>query len=112
MFSINSPLSIGQLTLDDDANHSDVEAGDAVFTTRFLQTAEVSSYKIFFQGQGYNERDELTPRVATRYVSLQHPRPDGGDEECILCDILKWLWALAIFLLLLSLLCCNRKRRG
>lgn len=105
-----SGTSYGPLNLYDNASHSDSEAGDAIFTSTFLQTAEAGSYKIFYQGQGYNERGELAPREATRYVSLLPPTPPDDRGDCIPCNLLKWLWAVVITLLILGLLCCLRKR--
>ncbi|MCR8921462.1 choice-of-anchor D domain-containing protein [Dasania sp. GY-MA-18] len=110
--TITSPSGTvyGPLNLYDDGTHTDSEAGDATFTTSFTQTAEAGSYKIFYKGQGYNERGELAPREATRYVSLLPPKPPEREEDCIPCHILKWLWAVVIALLLLGLWCCYRKR--
>ncbi|WP_339672605.1 choice-of-anchor D domain-containing protein [Dasania marina] len=110
--TITSPSGTvyGPLSLYDDGTHDDSEAGDAAFTSYFMQTAESGSYKLFYQGQGYNDRGELAPREATRYVSLVPPTPPEREEDCIPCHILKWLWTVVIALLLLGLWCCYRKR--
>ena len=103
------------IKLFDDGSHGDVEAGDATWTNRFIQTGASGSYQFFFHALGKNERGELAPREATRYVSLVPPTVDngGGDhEECIPCELLRWLWAIVIGLLLLLLLCCYRKKLG
>lgn len=111
--TITSPTGVvyGPYALHDDATHGDLEAGDATFTTHFQQTSEDGWYTIFYQGQGYNERGELTPREATRFINLQKPKPPVHETECIPCRTLRLLWAIVIGLLLLSLLCCLRRNR-
>lgn len=112
--TITSPsvTQYGPLALYDDGTHGDVDAGDAVFTTRFLQTTEAGTYKVFFQGQGHNERGELAPREASRYVTLMSPTRDPKDgAACMSCSLLRLLWAVVIALLLLGLWCCYRRSR-
>jgi hypothetical protein len=111
--TITSPAGVvyGPYGLHDDATHGDLDASDATFTTHFQQTSEAGWYTIFYQGQGYNEHGELTPRETTRFLSLQKPAPPGHEPECIPCRTLRLLWAAVIGLLLLSLLCCLRRNR-
>lgn len=102
------------IKLYDDGSHGDVEANDATWTNRFIQTAESGSYEFFFQALGHNERGELAPREATRYLTLMHQSqdPEHPDEECIPCRLARWLWAIVIALLLLLLYCCCLRGRA
>ncbi len=114
--------SVSGIMLYDDGTHGDVAASDGTWTAKFGQTSQQGSYKFFFNAIGKNERGELAPRQATRYVSLTPParnppddggRPDGGDgrgDGCIPCPLLRWLWALVIGLLLLILIVLLRRR--
>lgn len=95
----------------DDGTHGDSEAGDGTYSNTYNQTALKGSYRFFFNGKGINERGELVPRQATRYVSLfDEVLPGGkGDKNCFPC----WLYYLMLFLLLLILIviirCCRKK---
>jgi len=114
---------VNGVTLYDDGTHGDVTAGDGTWTGLFGQTASAGSYKFFFNAIGHNDRGELAPRQATRYVSLVPPEPPGrgnphgggGDDNrpekpCIPCPLLRWLWAAAIGLLILIVLLLLRRR--
>jgi hypothetical protein len=100
------------MTMYDDGTHGDSLAGDGVWTVRFTQTPQSGSYKFHFMTAGHNDRGELAPREATRYVSLMSVNPGGpgsGGPACISCTLQWLLWAVVIGLLLLSLLCCFLK---
>jgi hypothetical protein len=100
------------VTLYDDGSHGDAEASNGTWTNRFTQTGVPGVYKFLFQSTGHNERGELAPREATRYLTLMQPEstPDG-DRTCIPCFM---LWAMLLLGLLLLLwiwyCCCYRKR--
>jgi hypothetical protein len=104
------------VTLHDDGSHGDLSGGDAIWTNTFSQTATKGVYKFLFQSAGSNARGELGPREASRYLSLQHPSvtPTPGDDGrlCIPCLLLRWLLALALFLLLWIWYCSCWKKRG
>jgi hypothetical protein len=99
-------------SLYDDDSHSDDAAGDGTWTNRFTQTGVPGVYKFFFQSVGYNERGELAPREATRYVTLQQPESTPEDDRrCIPCVLLRILLLLGLLLLLWILYCsCYRRR--
>lgn len=109
---------VNGITLYDDGTHGDVAAGDGTWTTKFGQTSQAGSYKFFFNAIGHNDRGELAPRQATRYVSLTPPprnppgTPGGPDgKECLPCPVLKWLWRIVIGLLILIVLLLLLRRR-
>ena len=117
--------SVSGIVLYDDGTHGDVAASDGTWTAKFGQTSQQGSYKFFFNAIGKNDRGELAPRQATRYVSLTPPprdppgrhddgRPGGGGDGrgdgCIPCPLLRWLWAIVIGLLLLILIVLLRRR--
>lgn len=101
------------ITLLDDGNNADANNADGTWTNRFIQTGLPGVYKFYFQSTGYNERGELAPREATRYVTLMQaePTPDDRDSLCIPCVLLRFLLLLA-FLLLLWIWYCTCLRRG
>ena len=68
------------VVLHDDGLHGDGAAGDAGWAARFAQTAAAGSYRLLFSAQGTNERGELAPRLATRYVTLARPEPTPGGN--------------------------------
>ena len=110
--------SVTGIVLYDDGTHGDVAAGDGTWTAAFGQTAQSGSYRFFFNAMGRNDRGELAPRQATRYVSLTHPPRDnpndGGGRDgdgCIPCPLLKWLWRIVIALLVLIVLLLLLRRR-
>jgi hypothetical protein len=115
--------TVNGITLYDDGTHGDVAAADGTWTAKFAQTGQQGSYKFFYNAIGQNDRGELAPRQATRYVSLTPPsrgdpnnpdRPGGvgpGDREsCIPCPLLRWLWAIVILLLLAIIALIRRVR--
>ncbi len=99
------------LQLYNDGSHGDASAADGTWTTHFGYTGESGSYRFFFHAVGVNERGELTPREATRYLTLMVASPTppgkgGGQSElCIPCRI-QWIALLVILLLLLLLVRC------
>lgn len=82
------------VTLHDDGTHDDGEATDAVWSNGYVQTAAPGVYKLLFRSVGRNERGELAPRLATRYVTLAQPEPplvddsggDGPGQGCPGCE--------------------------
>jgi hypothetical protein len=68
------------LKLHDDGTHGDVTAGDGTWTNRFVQTSVPGVYRFLFRSTGKNERGELAPREATRYVTLAQLEPTPEDE--------------------------------
>lgn len=110
-----SGIEYARLPMFDDGSHGDVSAGDGVWTRRFVDSDRAGSYRFHFKALGKNERGELAPREATRYVTLENPAPtparcdQGCAENCLSCALTKWLWAIVIVLLLVLLLCCYRK---
>lgn len=107
---------VNGITLYDDGTHGDVAASDGTWTTKFGQTSQAGSYKFFFNAIGHNDRGELAPRQATRYVSLtvppRDPPPTGdGRDDCLPCPVLKWLWRIVIGLLILIVLLLLLRRR-
>lgn len=114
------------VVLYDDGTHGDVAAGDGTWTNHFGQTSQSGSYKFFFTAIGHNDRGELAPRQATKYVSLVPPdtgNPNGnngngtngnggsGDGRgCLSCAQIRWLWTVAIALLVLILLLLLRRK--
>ena len=99
------------MTLFDDGTHGDVTAGDATWTNRFTNTALPKVYKFFFHSIGKNERGELAPREATRYLTLMQPEPNPPDKPCIACTLLRVLLLLALLLLFSIFFCtCIRPR--
>jgi hypothetical protein len=98
----------------DDGTHGDNQANDGTYSNTYNQTALEGSYRFFFNGKGINERGELVPRQATRYVSLFASVPPGddrpgGSKNCFPC----WLYYVMLLLLLLILImiirCCRKK---
>ena len=73
---------IKHLKLYDDGSHGDGEAGDGTWTNRFVETGLSGVYEFLFQAKGVNERGELAPREATRYVSLIAPSDPGLEKTC------------------------------
>jgi hypothetical protein len=101
-----------QLTLYDDGTHGDQIAGDATWSNHFIQTASPDTYKFLFRSIGQNERGELAPREATRYVTLMQPEPTPPRGTCIPCLMLKFLILLFLLLLLAMWYCsCWRGNR-
>jgi von Willebrand factor type A domain len=109
-----SGATVAGIKLYDDGTHGDAAAHDGTWTNLFGQTAETGSYKFFFNAIGYNDRGELAPRQATRYVSLVPPdRPSPPDRTCLPCWLVNLLYFLTLLLLLAILFlvwrCCYRK---
>ncbi|NGO54686.1 vWA domain-containing protein [Allomesorhizobium camelthorni] len=69
-----------QVTLYDDGTHSDVTAGDGIFTNRFVDTAVDGVYRLLFRSVGENARGELAPREASRFVTLAQVEPTPSDD--------------------------------
>ena len=76
--------------LADDGAHGDGDASDAVWGGSYAQTAVPGVYKLLFRSVGHNERGELAPRLAERYVTLAQLEPDpvdpGGGTQCRNCE--------------------------
>ncbi len=109
-----SGSTVAGITLFDDGTHGDAAAHDGTWTNVFGETAEAGSYKFFFNATGYNDRGELAPRQATRYVSLVPPdRPNPPDRPCLPCWLVNVLYLLTLLLLLAILIlvwrCCCRR---
>lgn len=68
------------LTLFDDGTHGDTTAGDAVWTNSFSSTARAGVYRFLFRSTGQNERGELAPREASRFVTLAPVEPTPTDD--------------------------------
>ena len=106
--------STGNFILYDDGTHNDNVAGDGVYTNSYSQTALQGNYKFFFDATGTNERGELVPRQATRYVGLYTTPPDdggrpGGDNKpCLPCWVNWLMLALLLAILVLIIRCCRR----
>jgi hypothetical protein len=98
------------MTLFDDGTHGDLAAGDARWSNRFQQTAVPKVYKFLFHSVGQNERGELAPREATRYVTLMQPEPEPTEGRCLACWLVRALLPL-ILLLLLAMWYCTCFRR-
>jgi hypothetical protein len=100
------------VTLFDDGSHGDVVASDGTWTNRYIQTAIPGVYKFLFQSVGHNERGELAPREATRYLTLMQPESTPHDDrQCLPCLLLRALLLLGLLLLLwIWYCCCFRKR--
>lgn len=105
------------LALYDDGTHGDVTTSDGTWSNHFVQTSVPGVYKFLFQSIGANDRGELAPREATRYVTLKQPEStptptpdDRDDDRCIPCLLLKLLLLLALVLLIWIWYCtCYRK---
>lgn len=112
--TVTSPNNTNYVVkLYDDGTHGDAQASDGTWTNRFTQTGAAGSYKFFFQSVGHNERGELAPREASRYLTLMQPErtPDKDDKPCIPCAFLWALLLLGLALLLWLWYCsCYRKR--
>jgi hypothetical protein len=113
---VTKPLgsTVAGITLYDDGTHGDAVAHDGTWTNVFGQTAETGSYKFFFNAIGYNDRGELAPRQATRYVSLVPPdQPNPPDRPCLSCWLVDLLYLLTLLLLFAILFlvwrCCCRR---
>jgi hypothetical protein len=105
--------STSNFILYDDGTHSDNTAGDGVYTNNYSQTALQGNYKFFFDATGINERGELVPRQATRYVGLFTTPPDGGgrpgdNKPCLPCWVNWLMLALLIAILVLIIRCCRK----
>lgn len=100
----------------DDGTHGDTQSNDGTYSNQYSQTALEGSYRFFFNGKGINERGELVPRQATRYVSLFAPDPPGGSggdrpgggKNCFPCW-LYWLMLLLLIIILWLIIRCCRK---
>lgn len=108
--------SYNNFLLYDDGTHGDTNANDGVYSNHYNNTALEGSYKFFFNGMGINERGELVPRQATRYISLFAPGNDdggnGGDpdgrDNCFPCWLHYLILLLLLILLILIIRCCRR----
>ncbi|UCE90271.1 MAG: VWA domain-containing protein [Pseudomonadota bacterium] len=98
----------------DDGTHGDVTASDGTWTNRFVQTGVPGVYKFLFQSVGHNERGELAPREASRYVTLMQPEstPQDDPSDCIPCQLFRALLLLMLVLLLWLWYCACWRKRG
>jgi hypothetical protein len=99
----------------DDGTHSDANANDGVYSNRYNNTALEGNYRFFFDGRGINDRGELVPRQATRYVSLFAPGTDGGNgpddcKNCFPCWLYYVMLLLLLIILWLIIRCCRRMK--
>ena len=78
--SLGPTASTHSVTLHDDGNHGDGAERDAICTNSFSQTAQSGVYKFLFHSIGRNERGELAPREASRYVTLAQVEPTPEDD--------------------------------
>ncbi|NQU34128.1 MAG: choice-of-anchor D domain-containing protein [Bacteroidetes bacterium] len=95
----------------DDGTHGDIQINDGTYSNYYNYTNLEGSYRFFFNGQGVNERGELVPRQATRYISLSAPPEDDGSNiptPCIPCWV-EWLMLLVLLLMLIILIRCCYK---
>jgi hypothetical protein len=87
--TVTSPGGVTrQVSLYDNGTHGDIDAGDGTWTNHFVQTVQPNVYKFLFKSSGRNDRGELTPREATRYVTLKEPEPTPCHvcgNECPAC---------------------------
>ena len=100
------------VTLYDDGTHGDAVASDGTWTNSFIQTGVPGVYKLLFQSVGHNERGELAPREASRYVTLMQPEPTPDDDDnCLPCLWIRLLLLLGLLILLAIWYCtCWRKQ--
>jgi hypothetical protein len=100
------------IRLYDDGTHADAERGDGTWTNRFFHTGESGSYKFHFRAIGENERGELAPREATRYLTLMQPSKDPVARPCLPCWLERLLWVVVVgllsFILLLLIILVRR----
>ncbi len=69
-----------EVTLEDDGDHNDGVTQDAQWANTFSQTATPGVYKLLFRSVGTNNRGEMAPRLAERYVTLSRvQQPPGGS---------------------------------
>ncbi|MEW4527440.1 choice-of-anchor X domain-containing protein [Maioricimonas sp. JC845] len=90
-----------RIELYDDGTHGDATAHDGEWSNRFTRTRAAGSYRVHFRSVGHNDRGELAPREATRFVTLKRieptpkedPKGDPKDERVLLLleDIQKQL---------------------
>jgi hypothetical protein len=92
----------------DDATHGDTNAGDGVYSGQYNSTALEGNYRFFFDGVGVNERGELVPRQATRFVSLFSPDPPPLVKDCFPCWLYYLMLLLLAIILILLIRCCRR----
>lgn len=92
----------GIVDLHDDGAHSDGDPGDGVFGAGYTNTVPGGVYRFDFRSDGVTERGENVVRMATRSQFVGAPRadPEPKPEECIPCEILKWIFVVVIVLLL------------
>ncbi len=103
------------MTLYDDGTYGDVTASDGTWSNSFARTSVQGVYKFHFRSIGKNDRGELAPREATRYVTLKQLEPtpeDDGDGRCIPCPLLRLLLLLALVLLIWIWYCCCYRKHG
>ncbi len=100
-----------QYLLFDDGTHGDTQANDGAYSNVYNQTALKGVYKFSFDGLGVNDRGEMVPRHASRFVSLYPPDPTGttGDGKCTGCFPC-WVYYLFAVLIVLFLIYWFRLR--
>lgn len=102
------------VTLYDDGTHGDSEANDGIYTHLYQRTNLSGVYKFHFKATGINERGELVPREASRYINLDYPESDhptpGDDDDCLTCKQKKIFFYLTLVLLLIILVIIIRLR--
>jgi hypothetical protein len=99
----------------DDGTHGDTNANDGTYSNLYNNTTLEGNYRFFFDGIGINERGEMVPRQATRYVSLFAPGTDGdnnpGDcKNCFPCWLYYLILLLSLITLLLIIRCCRKMK--
>jgi hypothetical protein len=104
-------------SLYDDGTHSDDVAADGIYTNSFSQTSLEGTYKFFFDATGKNERGELVPRQATRYLGLvaqtvSNGRPCPCEKVCFPCWAHWILLVLILVVIVLIIRCCRRMKAG
>jgi hypothetical protein len=118
--SVTATLPDGSVTtasLFDDGAHADGQAADADFAADFTNTYQKGYYEFLVRSVGTTSRNEVVVReqLLTKYVGPPDP-PTPGPGDCIPCQLLRWIIAFAILLLLAIFwlvwrCCCQRDVR-
>jgi len=96
--------------LRDDGAHNAGDPGDGVFGGSFTNTVPGGVYRFDFRSDGVTERGENVVRMATRSQFVGTPRADPEPEECIPCELLKWIFVVLIVLLIVIIGLLIRRR--
>lgn len=86
--------------LHDDGANSDGDPGDGIFGASYTNTFPGGVYRFDFRSDGITERGENVVRMASRSQFVGTSRPDPEPEDCIPCELLKWIFVVLIVLLL------------